>query len=181
MRAALNITSFKLEAAMNEMDSGNNTGKWMALGCGIVLAIGLCCGGAFAGLVWLGAQNADETVRIEMDVPIDAEVGGPYNFTITVTNITSAEVSIDSIDITTGFLDGFVLDSVTPAYIETYEFDSLGNTYQTYSFDETIPPGGEILFNFSGRAVLPGDFSGEIDVCVTVFACTTNVVRTIVR
>ncbi|MBI2334133.1 MAG: hypothetical protein HYU84_18565, partial [Chloroflexi bacterium] len=65
---------------------------------------------------------------------------------------------------------------------DTYEYESGGETYQTYSFQAAIPPGESLTISFEGQAVLPGDFSGGVDVCInSFFNCYTGSIRTLVK
>jgi hypothetical protein len=168
---------------MNENYSGNNTGKWIAIGCVSLLVLALCCvGGTIGGVYWLGSQSTQGLAQIEVSVPSTVEQEGAITIVIEIRNVSGREIRLNSVDITKGFLDGFVIESVEPSYIETYTFRFGGETFQTYSFDTVILAGGSLTVRLEGTAVLPGDFSGEMDVCInSTFNCNTSIIRTIVR
>lgn len=171
------------------MDTTNtrNTNReailWVAGGCLVVL---ICIGGVFvsgfAGLYWLGSQTAEE-VTVQVNVPASAQVGKPFEFSIAVTNISAETVELTSIDFSMNFLRGIIVDRSIPSYTETDQYDGLGGeTYLTYYFNQSIAPGETLLILFSGTAVSPGSFSGDVDVCINSdFNCATNIARTFIE
>lgn len=169
---------------MDETKNNDNTMKWIAIGCAAILAVILCCILAGAGgIYWLGTLSTEDKAQIEVTVPIEAASGDVFTFTVAVKNISDEQIIVDSVDIQTTFLDGFIIESVNPTFADTYQFDSLdGTVYQTYEFKQSIEPGQTITFTFKGQAISSGDFSGEIDTCIdSLVNCKTDVVRTIVK
>lgn len=161
----------------------DNTSKWVITGCVAAAAIMFCCVAALiGGVYWLGSLSTSDIADITVNAPVSVEHGQAYAITVTVRNISSKEIELNSIDIDKNILKGFIIATVKPSYTDTYEYESSGITYQTYSFQAAIPPGGSLTVTFEGEAALPGDFSGEVDVCIdSVFNCHTGYVRTLVK
>jgi hypothetical protein len=164
--------------------SGNKILLWIAGGCLAILICGLVMFvSGFGGLYWLGSQVAEE-VNINWDLPTGTEVDSNIEFRIAVTNITKASVELVDIDFTTGYLHGFLIDATTPLYTDTYQYPALGGgeVYQTYTFNQPIAPGETLTIAFHGIAVIRGDYTGTVAVCInSSFNCKTNVVRTIIK
>lgn len=165
------------------LESENNTQKWILIGCGSLVAIVFCCiVVVFGGLFWLGSQTTDGLAQISVDAPSSVSLGEDYVINVEIRNISGEEIILQSVDIQTEILAGFVIENVEPYYMETYEFGFGGETYQTYAFQYPIAPGESLTVTFRGEAVAPGSFGGEIDICINSdFICKTDVIRTIVR
>lgn len=163
--------------------SRNKTLLWIGGGC---LAILVCMLAVFlfgfGGLYWLGSQVADE-VDISWDMPTGMELNENFEFKITITNISTLPVELIEIDFNTNYLRGFLIESTTPQYVDTFEYTPLtgGELFQSYTFYKSIAPGEALTITFNGRVVLRGDFDGTILICIdSAFNCRSNVVRTIV-
>ena len=77
-----------------------------------------------------------------------------------------------------------LVETTDPLYINTFEYSPVGGgeLFQTYAFNMSIAPGETLTIVFHGRAVLSGDYTGTIMVCINSdFNCKTNIVRTIIR
>jgi hypothetical protein len=149
-----------------------------------VFAIIFCCAAiVVGGIYWLGSLSTDDKAQINVSALSSVEQGQEYAITIEIRNISGQEITLDSVDISKNLLNGFIIETVEPSYIETYEYGGLGGEiYQTYSFQAIILPGDSLTITLEGDAVLSGDFSGEIDVCIdSSFNCKTDVIRTIVK
>ena len=169
---------------MEQTKSNNKTYLWIGGGCLVILAcvIAVFIFG-FGGLVWLGLQSPDN-VNVSVDSPISANVGEDIEIRITVTSTSSESLELSSIDFSMNFLSGFTITDVNPPYsdIGQYNVPGGGETFQTYYFYRNIAPGDTIVLTFSGKAVLQGDFSGIIDVCIdSDFNCESNIARTLIR
>jgi hypothetical protein len=164
--------------------SSNKTVLWIVGGC---LAI-LICGLAgflfgFGGLYWLGSQVADE-VNVDWEIPAGVEVDANVEFKIRITNVTPDPVQLVDIDLPTDYLHGFLIETTDPVYIDTYEYTEFGGeqTFQTYSFNQSIDPGETLTVTFSGKAIVAGDYSGTVAVCINSSVnCKNDVVRTIIK
>jgi len=170
-----------------ENTTDNNNNKvfiWIAVGClGIIACAVAVVIFGFGGLVWLGSKTPDD-VTTSVDVPVNAEVGDDFKFTVRITNTGSDSITLTSVDISLNYLAGFVVSETDPPYIATSQYDALGGgeTFQAYKFEMPIPAGETIIITFFSQAVHPGDFSGTFYMCVeNDFNCATNVGRTIIK
>lgn len=169
---------------MEEVGSENKTQRWVIIGCVSVAVILFCCAASvIGGLYWLGSQTTDGLAQIDVNAPTSVEQGQEYVITVEINNVSGEDITLNSIDIQATLLDGFIINTVEPSYIETYEYGfSESDIYQTFSFLTAIPPGESLSVTFTGEAVIAGDFSGEFDVCIdSSVNCKTEVIRTIVR
>ena len=169
---------------MDENRNQDNTTRWVIIGCVSVFAVVFCCATVVVGgLYWLGSLSTDDKAQINVTAPSSVEQGQEYVITVDIQNISEQEITLESVDINKNLLNGFVIETVEPSYIETYEYGGLGDEiYQTYFFQAAIPPRGSLTVTFKGAAVLSGDFSGEIDVCIdSSFNCKTDIIRTLVK
>jgi len=168
---------------MDEYGKENSTQKWIITGCVSVFVIAICCIAAvFGGLVWLGSMSTEGLAQIDVKAPTNVQQGQVYAITVEIKNISNDEITLYSVDIEENLLRGFIITSVKPTYLDTYDYGFGGETYQTYSFDARIPPGQSLIVTFEGEAVLNGDFSGDVDVCLnSSFNCYTGFIRTIVE
>lgn len=168
---------------MDEHRNENNTNKWIISGCVLLVVFIACCSTAIVGgLIWLGSLSTDGKAQINVTAPTSVEQGQAYAITVEIVNITEQSIMLDSVDISSELLRGFIIQNVEPFYIETYEYGLGEERYQTYAFQTTIPAGGRLTVKFEGEAVALGDFSGEIDVCIdSSFNCKTDIVRMLVR
>ena len=170
---------------MENTNSGNKkTMTWIAVGCLVVivciLAVVLF---GFGGLMWLGSQSP-ENANVQVTAPISAAVGEDVEILVTITNTSDKAMELSSIDFSLNFLNGFTVSQVEPPYTETSQYDALGGdeTFQSYYFYRTIAPGETLRIVFNAKAVLSGDFSGNVDVCIdSDFNCVTNIPRTVIE
>jgi hypothetical protein len=170
---------------MENTNSGNNkTMIWIAVGCLVVLVCILAVVlFGFGGLMWLGGQTP-ENASVQVTAPISAKVGEDVEILVTVTNTSDKDMELSSVDFSLNFLNGFTISQVEPPYTETSQYDALGGgeTYQTYYFYRPIAPGETLRIVFTAQAVLAGDYSGDVDVCIdSDFNCMTNVPRTVIE
>lgn len=169
---------------MENTTSNNKTIFWIAGGCLAVLLCGVAVAVfGFGGLMWLGSRSP-ENAEVQISAPVSVDVGDEVEIRITVRNTSGQSLELSSIDFSLNYLNGFNVYRVDPQYSETSQFDSLGGgeTFQTYYFYLTVEPGETLTLVFSAEALLPGDFSGDVDVCIdSDFNCVTNISRTVIR
>lgn len=137
----------------------------------------------FGGLYWLGSQIADE-VTVDWDVPAALDLNEPFELDIAITNVSNSPVDLASMDINKEYLQGMLIQTTTPLYVNTYEYSPLGGgeLFQTYSFNTSIAPGETLTVTFRGQAVLRGDYPGTMIICInSSFNCKTISVRTIIN
>lgn len=158
---------------------------WIGIGVGACVLLTVCIIGVMSlsmgGLVWLGSQTP-ENISSNIDVPLSSEIGEYVELVITVTNIGDSSIDLNSIDFSLNYLDGFDIDYSTPPYDETSQFDALNEKFQSFYFSQSIDPGDSLTVIFYGQAILPGDYSGALDICIDSLAnCQTNIVRTLIK
>ena len=164
--------------------SRNKTLLWIGGGCLMILVCVLAVFlFGFGGLYWLGSQTAQE-VSVSWDIPTGIEVDEIFEFRIVITNISTVPVQLVNVDFSTSYLRGFLMETTSPLYTDTFQYTQWGGgeTVQTYSFDKPIASGEALTVVFNGRAVISGDYSGTVAVCINSNVnCKLNIVRTIVR
>ena len=169
---------------MENTQSKNKTLIWAAVGCLAVIACGVVVFlFGFGGLMWLGSQTPDNA-DIRINAPLNATVGDDVQIEIYVTNTGSEVLEVSSIDFSLNYLNGFNIYEVDPPYSEISQYDALGGgeTFQSYYFHRSIEPGETLTLIFSAKAALPGDFSGDVDVCIdSDYSCITNIPRTVIE
>jgi len=117
-------------------------------------------------------------VSITKDVPIEINSGNTFSFTITVDNQDNQKHELRSIDIDNTFLKGIYIVSTTPDIKE--EYNVFGQ--QIHEFKKDIPESSKENVVFTAKAIKPGDFSGDLDVCIDGDAsCLNNSIRIIVN
>lgn len=157
---------------------------WVAVGClAVIVCIVVVILFGFGGLMWLGSQSP-ENADVKVSTPPNTSVGDDIQIQVAVTNTGSEVLEISSIDISLDYLNGFTITQVTPVYSDIGQYDSLGGgeTFQTYYFHLPVEPGITLTIIFDAKAVIPGDFSGIVDVCIdSDFNCVTSIPRTVVK
>jgi hypothetical protein len=163
---------------------GNKTILWIAGGCLVIIlcAIAVIVFG-FGGLAWLGSQKP-ENLNVSLNVPLNAAIGEEFEFEIAITNTGSATMQLMNIDISLNYLDGIAIDHTSPAYTASSQYNALGGgeTFQMFSFNQSIAPGETLTIIFSSLAVSAGDHSGNVSVCIdSTFNCAFHIARTVVK
>lgn len=164
--------------------NSNRTMMWIAGGCLALILCGVAVAAlAFGGLFWIGSRSPDNAA-VQVNAPINVSVGDDVEVRITVSNTTDTSLEVSSIDFSMNFLDGFNVYQVDPPYSESSQYEALGGgeTFQSYYFHRSVGPGETLTLVFSAQAVTPGDFSGNIDVCIdSDFNCVSNIARTVIE
>lgn len=168
----------------NNSNNTNKTMLWIAGGCLALIVCGLAVAVfGFGGLMWLGIQSP-ENAAVNVNAPLNAGVGDDIQIQISITNTSSEPMELASIDFSLNYLNGFNVYRVEPPYSETSQYDALGGgeTFQTYYFNRAIAPGETLVIVFEAQAILAGDFSGTVDICIdSDFNCISNIPRTVVK
>lgn len=125
-----------------------------------------------------------DNAEINVDAPIQVSEGDDVEIRVTIANTSSETLEVSSVDISMNYLNGFTIAQTSPSYSDSSQFDSLGvdETYQSYYFHRQVLPGESLDIIFYVKAVLVGDFSGNLDVCIdSDYNCATNIIRTLVK
>ena len=165
-------------------NNNNRTFIWIGVGCvGLLVCIVALVVFGISGLAWLGAQEP-ENATINVDIPINAKVDETFEIRITITNTGTEAITLDSLDMTLGYLDGFIINQSDPSYTDTYEYDIplTQEKARAFTYQKTIMPGETLTVILSGIAVKAGDFSGDVNICTNSFyECKSAIARTIVK
>lgn len=116
---------------------------------------------AFIASLLLGC-SVPEQVVVTLDSPETVGQGAAFDFTVTVRNGDSKPHELRSIDISQSFLDGVgITETSVPT---TDEYHAMGQ--RIFEFREMIPGNSDVEVVFSATALMAGDFSGDLDVCI---------------
>ena len=137
----------------------------------------LVTGGAFLG--WL--MQAPEGAAIRVEAPSLVRKGDPVIIFVEVENTSSEPQLLHSVDISSSYLNGIAIQWADPRFTESYPI-AVGPAMQSYTFEQQIAPGATLTVQFFGTAVRRGDFSGDVDVCISsAVRCDSFLTRTIVE
>ena len=127
------------------------TVAWLGVGCGVVciatVVVTLIAGGAFVR--W--AMEEPENINIHVDVPIQATKNDSLVIEVRVENTATESQSLDSIDISSEYLEGIVIEGSEPPFTESFLLPIIDQ--QSYTFEREIPPevNREIMQQFHRR------------------------------
>lgn len=134
--------------------------KKVVIGCLGALALA-AAGGAF--LVWFWLFRDLPVLEAALSLPLEAETDSTVTMVVTVTNVHKRAVTLDSIDIDNGFLEGFQVVSIEPRPTDTMRIPVIDQ--RSWEFGRAVAPGETVAVTFTMRAVAAGRYSGDIDVC----------------
>lgn len=118
------------------------------------------------GVVWYvlaqpQAEAAAVTLRVE--TPERVTEGDTVEMAVEVHNATDRPVSLVGIDLSGGYLDGFVLIRTEPPYVAEEE----GPVFRGFDYNLPIPAGEAVRVVFRMQAVAAGDYAGDVDARLT--------------
>lgn len=162
-----------------------NRGLLIGLGIGCLVLIACAAVvviGTVAGLFTIGSvtDSFAEPTEVEVGViaPAEVSVGESFSILVRVTNTAAEPQVLDSIDIQLDYLEGIRIDSSDPAYSDTFEVFG----YQSHTLQVNIPAGQEQVVQFRATGIAPGNYRGDIDICINSGGnCTTRVLHTAVN
>lgn len=151
----------------------------IGIGCLVSALLGAVVLVGGVGLLIYSYALPSEDVLIEVDAPIRIKEGDPVSLIVTIENTSDEMQVLDSIDISNGYLDGFVMDDIQPGVLDSYDIWLLD--MRNYTFLQEINPGKTLIVEYRGTAVKSGDFSGDIDVCInSIEECRRMPLRSVV-
>ena len=103
---------------------------------------------------------------VDADAPSTAVVGENIRINARFTNLGNFTVKSITVQISHDYFRGFALESSTPQYIETHQYEGFKETLQSFVFNVSIPPGETYKIEFNGKAILTGSYSVSIFICV---------------
>lgn len=172
------------------METGERAEKsrtWLValIGCGVM---GMICLGTIGVILVSGdllgglLGGAPEDISTSVRVPAFVEQGEPFVIRFELESAGDETRTLDSIDIEAGYLDGFAVQFSEPAYTDSYTFKALGDEWASYSYNETISPGGRLSVEMTAVGLTPGEYTGQVDVCIDSGArCVSHTATTVVR
>ena len=156
---------------------------------GVLIVLAVLCACAVIAMVaagaelfnWLSSEISQPfDARVAVTAPPNVEQGATFVIEVQIDSFSVEPQTLDSIDIALTYLEGVQILSTSPQYIDTYAMTLLLEQ-QTYLFDYSIPANGQVVVQLMAAALIPGDYSGQIDVCLNSVAnCQSYMVRTII-
>lgn len=115
----------------------------------------------------------------KVNAPLRASVGEAFQVTVDVTNNSSEDQLIHSIDVDANYIDGIAVVSTDPLFTDSFPLDD-GTV--THFFEQPIAVGETSTITFNVEAVKAGDYQGAFDVCFEDgLVCSFLQIRTIVE
>jgi hypothetical protein len=145
------------------------------IGCGAALLIGMCV--LLIGIAVIFSSEAPENVEIELTAPESVPASEPFAVEIQITNVDANLQTLDSIDISTSYLENIRVESVSPPASDEFEIPLV--QFYTYTFQEELGMFESMTVVFEMVGEEEGTFEGEVDVCINEgSACETFDLRT---
>lgn len=103
-----------------------------------------------------------EQIEINLNVPMEAEVGKPFIMELYIKNLASKSQSLESVDISSDLLEGIEIQQSEPIFKES----TPGQGYHSYVYDIYIPPGDSLVVEVYAIGIKIGEYPGFIDICI---------------
>jgi hypothetical protein len=114
-------------------------------------------------------------VRISLEGPEAVAVGESFELLVRVSNTATEAQMLDSIDFGEEYLEGISIQSADPSFSDSFSYPG----FYSYTFNRSIPAGGELIVRFRAEAQQAGEFEGPLDVCInSPVNCLRETVRT---
>jgi hypothetical protein len=160
--------------------AGKSTGnKTLLIVLGVVGGVlVLCCGSGFLLLAWVVSEaKPPEGITSTVNAPAEVAAGDSFQITVTVRNDGVESQRFVAIDVYEGYTNGIMLQSSDPPWSGSTVMFGIS----TYEYGLDIPPGGEQVVVLNARALRPGDYADDLDVCInSELSFVSQVVRTVV-
>ena len=150
------------------------------MGCGTALFLSICVLLAGIGAILVGFRAEEPTdVAIKLSAPESVPRGEPFAVEIQITNVYTGVQILDSIDISTRYLENITVTSTTPP--ATAEFDVPFVQFHSYTFEEELSMSESMTVVFEMVGGEEGLFTGDVDVCINkASSCQTIELSTII-
>jgi hypothetical protein len=136
--------------------------------------------GLWGSNLWQRVSEKPEGVRADVEVPSSVALGESFLIRVTVENLSAETVVLDSIDVGEGYLVGIDIVEAEPAFSESFPLPFGG--VDSYAFEHDIPARQTLIVRLTAHAVMAGEFSAPVDVCVdSGIYCLTLDARTVVE
>jgi hypothetical protein len=115
------------------------------------------------GLIGYWLVTEYPNVEATLVAPSSVTLNEPFALVIEVRNPHGENVTLDSIDIDDGFLNGFQVVSVDPSPSDVMNVPILNQ--RSWMFERELAPNESMNVTFEMKPVLVGHYSGDVDVC----------------
>jgi hypothetical protein len=116
-----------------------------------------------SGVDELENEFAEPTdIRVEVVAPAAVKVGETFDLLVRVSNSAAEAQTLDSVDFGEEFLAGVRILSADPSYSDSFDYEG----FTSFTFERSIPAGGELAIQFRAEALQAGDFAGPLDICI---------------
>lgn len=132
--------------------------KNVAIGCAVAAVIGLI---VLVFGSWLLLFREMPMLSATLSLPVEVAVNETVTMTVTASNPHDRTVTLDSIDIDLTFLEGLQVIKITPEPTDTMTVFG----QRCWFFEVDVDAGGSQDVQFEFRALQPGRFTGDVDVC----------------
>lgn len=137
----------------------------------------MCVCAGFGVLAYKIAQGPSN-IEVRLDCPARVKMGEDFDITVYVKNTASESQTISNIDVYESYLQGIVINDIEPPASNESSFFSM----RTYTLDKKILPGDEVAVKLNATATQPGNYAGDLDVCINdEFTFLTRVLHTVVE
>jgi hypothetical protein len=151
----------------------------LAVACVCVVVAVIAAGAGFFSWV---SREVSLTYDASVTVTAPTRVRSDESFVIAIEieSLSPEPQVLDSVDIDLSYLQGVQIVSSSPPYMNTYSLTPFFEQ-QSYVFDYSIPGDGQVVVELRAEGLMEGDFSGQIDVCISSGGnCQGYLVRTVV-
>jgi len=101
-------------------------------------------------------------IQVEVVGPETVKVGESFDLLVRISNSAAEGQTLDSIDFGEEFLAGVRIVSADPSYSDSLDYEG----FTSFTFERSIPAGGELAIQFRTEALQAGDFAGPLDICI---------------
>jgi Na+-transporting methylmalonyl-CoA/oxaloacetate decarboxylase gamma subunit len=148
----------------------------IAVASSLFVLVLVCSGVGYLVYRNFGEQFVEpQNIAIAVKSPDRVKPREAFTIEITIANSADEAQTLDSIDIYDTYLKGVRMQRSNPAWSASA---TVGD-FVTYNYQLEIPARGELVVKFDARAIGPGDYAGDFDVCINnELSYLTEVVRT---
>jgi hypothetical protein len=116
-----------------------------------------------SGVDELESAFAEPTdIQVEVVAPGTVRVGESFDLLVRINNSAAEAQTLDSIDFGEEYLAGVRILSADPSYSDSFDYEG----FTSFTFERSIPAGGELAIQFRAEALQAGDFAGPLDICI---------------
>ncbi len=105
-----------------------------------------------------------EDLSVYINEPSTVSIGEEFTFSVTISNESDEAKELRSIDIDRSFLEGMVVIGTTTPTTNEYYIEALDQ--DIFEFEHMIPAYEDLTLVFTAMAFIPGDYSGDFDICI---------------